>query len=383
VEGTFAGHRRAPERSCVEQVAQRYDESPAGDAPATITDLAGVARPRLAVAVREPVTVAELQAALRAAWAGQFRTDSGRGSTRARRPQAQAGIALPGRVVMVVGCHGGAGASTLALAVAQAALESGRSARLLDCASPRRSGLLTAVDAELGLDGSGWRRGRRARLPIERVCDALASATDVPAPPQQPPGGVEFTVVDAGWGAADVLTGDSWLAQEAGSAVVVLVARATIPALRQLEHGLATCPGDPFVAVLGPTRWARSVHATAGRLLDTAQAAGRVVRVPLDRHLSATGITCAPLPKAVVQAGRQIVTRVLVAGPYPLPAQNRPPGTSPTRAVVTPAVVTPAVVTPAVVTPAVVTPAVVTPAVASRAVASPDEMDRGHDHRTD
>jgi hypothetical protein len=219
----------------------------------------------------EPVTVAELQAALRAARAGQFRTGTGRGSTRARRPQAQAVTALPGQVVMVLGCHGGAGASTVALAVAQAALESGRSARLLDCASPQRSGLLTAVDAELGVDASGWRRGRRALLPIDRLCDGLASPAEVPAAPEQPPAGVEVTVLDGGWGAAELLAADSWLAREVETAAVVLVARATIPALRHLEQGLATCPGDPVVAVLGPTRWARSVRASAGRLLRAAR----------------------------------------------------------------------------------------------------------------
>jgi len=270
-----------------------------------------------------PVTVAELQSALRAVWAGEFRTQTGRATTRTRAPQRQPDTTLSGLVVMVVGCHGGAGASTLALAVAEAARESGRSARLLDCASAERSGLLTAVDAELGVDGSGWRHGRRARLPIDRVCDALASATDVPAPPDDALEHVDVTVVDTGWGASDVLTGDSWLAQVAESAAVVLAARATIPALRQLEQALGTCPGEPVVAVLGPTRRARSVHATAGRLLKAAMSAGRVVAVPSDRHLAAAGISCAPLPRAVVDAGRQVFARVLAADPDLPAAQNR------------------------------------------------------------
>jgi hypothetical protein len=269
-----------------------------------------------------PVTVAELQAALRAVWAGQFRTGVGRAATRTRPPHREPVGTLSGRVVMVVGCHGGAGASTVALAVAEAAGESGGPARLLDCASPERSGLTTAVDAELGVDGSGWRQGRRARLPIERVVDALASATDVPAPRDEPLGQVEVTVVDSGWGAPDLLTGDSWLAQVAESAAVVLVARATIPALRQLEQALATCPGNPVVAVRGPTRWGRSVRATAGPLLKAAENAGRVVRVPSDRHLSATGITSAQLPRAVREAGRQIFARGLAAVPDPPAAQN-------------------------------------------------------------
>jgi hypothetical protein len=276
-----------------------------------------------------PVTVAELQAALRAAWAGEFRTQ-GRAATRTRPPHREAGGALSGRVVLVVGCHGGAGASTLALAVAEAAHESGRSARLLDCASPERSGLTTAVDAELGVDGSGWRQGRRAGLPIDRVCDVLVSAADIPAPPAVSRAGVEVTVVDTAWGASDVLAGDCWLAQVSSSALVVLVARATIPALRHLEQALRTCPGDPVVALLGLRRRDRSVYATAGPLLKAAERAGRVVRVPSDRHLSVAGISGAPLPKAVMEGGRQIVARVLAADPETPTPQNRPGDFKPT-----------------------------------------------------
>jgi hypothetical protein len=269
-----------------------------------------------------PVTVTELQAALRAAWAGQFRAGSMQGPARMRTPGGQPGAVLSGRLVMVVGCHGGAGASTVALSVAQAAGESGQSVRLLDCASAERSGLLTAVDAELGVEPGGWRRGRRAQLPIYRVADVLVSAADVPAPSVERVGQVEVTVVDSGWGATGVLSGDSWLAEASSSAALVLVARATIPALRQLEQVLATCPPGPVVAVQGPLRWNRSVRATAGPLLLAARAAGRVVMVPVDRHLGAAGITCAPLPKAVLEAGRQIFARASAAYPQTPAAQD-------------------------------------------------------------
>jgi hypothetical protein len=120
------------------------------------------------------------------------------------------------------------------------------------------------------------------------------------------------------------LTGDSWLAQAAESAAIILVARATIPALRQLEQALATCPGDPVVVVVGPSRWARSAGVTAGRLLKAAMAAGQVVTVPNDRRLRVTGISSAPLPKTVAEAGRQIFARVLAADPAARTAQNRP-----------------------------------------------------------
>jgi hypothetical protein len=270
-----------------------------------------------------PVTVTELQAALRAAWAGQFRTGGMYWSTPAFPPQTGPCWALSGQVVMVVGCHGGAGASTVALAMALAALESGRSVRLLDCASAERSGLLTAVDAELGVD-SGWRRGRRARLPIDRVAETLASVADVPAPPGEPLGPVEVTVVDSGWGTTSVLSGGSWLAKVAESAAVVLVARATIPALRQLEQAMAMCCQDPVVAINRPTRLDRSVHATAGPLLLAAEATGRVVSVPSSRHLAACGITSAPLPKGVLEVGRQLFARAAAASPHTPAAQDHP-----------------------------------------------------------
>jgi hypothetical protein len=276
-----------------------------------------------------PVTVTELQAALRAAWAGEFAAGSMYWSTPAFSPQTGPCWALSGQVVMVVGCHGGAGASTVALAVAEAAGESGRSVRLLDCASAERSGLLTAVDAELGVE-PGWRRGRRARLPIDRVAGVLASAADVPAPPDEPLGPVEVTVVDSGWGTTGVLSGGSGLAQVAESAAVVLVARATVPGFRQLEQAMALCCQDPVVAVQGPTRQDRSVHATAGPLLLAAQAAGQVVSVPSNRRLASAGISSAPLPQGVLEAGRQLLARAADASPQAPATQDRPGPRQPT-----------------------------------------------------
>jgi hypothetical protein len=269
-----------------------------------------------------PVSVVELQGALRAAWAGQFRGGE-RASQPVRRGRPLPVPVLAGRVVMVVGCHGGGGASTVALCVAQAAVESGRSVRLLDCASAERSGLVAAVDAELGVVPGGWRRGRRARLRIDRVVGVVGSAAEVPVPVDEPSATGQVTVVDAGWGATGVLSGDSWLARAAVSAAVVLVGRATIPGFRRFEQVLAACPPDPVVAVLGRARWDRSVSVTAGPRLLGAQGAGRVVRVRLDRHLGACGITCAPLPAAVRGAGRQIFAALAAAGPQTASAQDR------------------------------------------------------------
>jgi len=262
-----------------------------------------------------PVSVAQLQGALRAAWASQLAAGGQSGQGRMRPLQPPTGTVPTGRVVMVMGCHGGAGASVVALAVAQAAGELGRRVRLLDCASAERSGLLTAVDAELGPGGNGWRRGRRASLLIDRVDGRLESAAHVPIPAEEPLKRAQVTVVDTGWGASGLLCGGSWLAQAAESAALVLVACATVPAFRQVEQVLASCRGLPVIAMRGPARWKRSVRATAGRQLLAAQACGRVVTVVYDRDLAALGITSAPLPKAMLEAGRQILARALACYP--------------------------------------------------------------------
>ena len=152
----------------------------------------------------------------------------------------------------------------------------------------------------------------------------LASAADVPVPPDEPLGAVEVTVVDSGWGVAGVLSGGSWLARVAESAAVVLVARATVPALRQLEQAMAMCCHNPVVAVQGPSRRDRSVQATAGPQLSAAQAAGQVVSVPSNRRLASAGISSAPLPQGVLKAGRQLFARALAASPQATGAQDRP-----------------------------------------------------------
>jgi hypothetical protein len=66
--------------------------------------------------------------------------------------------------VRVIAGHSGAGASTAALAIADAAAGGGRSVHLVEAAHPSRSGLVAATSAELGLDETGaWRRGTRGQ----------------------------------------------------------------------------------------------------------------------------------------------------------------------------------------------------------------------------
>ena len=58
--------------------------------------------------------------------------------------------------VVVVGAHGGSGATTMALAIATAG-----NGRVLELATARTGGLVAASTAEQGVTATGWRRGTR------------------------------------------------------------------------------------------------------------------------------------------------------------------------------------------------------------------------------
>lgn len=216
------------------------------------------------------------------------------------------------RTVLVLAAHAGAGASTVSMLIADAAASSGTPTRLIECADPVRSGVAAATDAELGVDPSGWRCGRRGRLEVDRPSTPIAGAYDVP--PARSSGqlgdGQPLTIVDAGWPAWDVLAADSWLCDLASTAQVVLACRASVPGVRQAEQLLAVLPGAPLIAAVGPTKWDGSVTATCGPRLRAANADGRVVAVPFDRALDVSGLTSAALTKALTAAGQSLASQL-------------------------------------------------------------------------
>jgi hypothetical protein len=296
-----------------------------------------------------PLSVAEMQAAIEALHRGDFaepqaaRIAAGNGHTQqpapesvpgARREQqagggrlAGGGCPLPGRVVLVLAGHPGAGASTGALLLGEAAAAGGAAARLIDCADPTRSGIAAASDAELGDDPSGWRRGRRGSLDIDRPVEAFAHLEDLPAPRpiDVPPGGLGVTIVDAGWPTRDVLTADSWLAGLVSTASVLVVCRATVPGVRHTEQALVGLPARAdLVAALGPARWPGVVRASCGPQMRALRAADQVLAVPLDRHLETAGLTASPLPRRLTAAGRNLTVRLLPD--LPPPARRRSAG---------------------------------------------------------
>jgi hypothetical protein len=214
--------------------------------------------------------------------------------------------------VLVVAAHSGAGASTVAVLLGDIAAAAGP-ARLIDCADPTRSGVAAATDAELGTDDTGWRQALRGSLHVDRLMAALAGVEDVDVPrPATQKAADAVTVVDAAWPAWALLQSAGWVTNLLHTARVVVVCRATVPAVRQLEQLLAALHDpEPAIAAVGLGKWPGSVMASCGPLVRAAQDARRVVPLPVDRALEATGLTSAPLPKQLVSAGRALAAHVL------------------------------------------------------------------------
>jgi hypothetical protein len=275
---------------------------------------------------RAAVSVDELKRAWTAVAAGQFRT--GTRATHGTQTQPAATHAGPRwepgegeRVLPVLGCAGSCGATTISLALASAAAPP---ARVVECASPAASGLAAASTAELGLHESGWTRGTRDQVLLERASDVLVSVEAVPIPstPDRP---VDLTVLDVWWAIGQVATTPAWLGEHVrGAALVVLVTTATVPGLRHLEGALDQLAGtSACAAVLGPRRkkWPRPVGYSAGPLTRALDQAGRLVAVPADRALSVAGLDATPLPAGVLAAAATLLAL--------LPAETTTKGTTP------------------------------------------------------
>jgi hypothetical protein len=215
-----------------------------------------------------------------------------------------------GPVVLVVAGHAGAGASTVALAVAEGLAEA-RQVQLVDYTEPVRSGLAVAPAIELGADGA-WRRGRRGRLDVVRLSRHPAGG-DLPPLPEIDDAG-RLAVVDAGWSLTCALL------DSPGSLVgtpIVVVTRVTVPAVRQTEQVLAAVDGEAVVAAVGPARWPRLVEVSCGPRLGELRSRGQVVPVPIDRRLQIAGLTGDRLPKPVAAAGRSLAALLAPAGETP------------------------------------------------------------------
>ena len=211
----------------------------------------------------------------------------------ARARTAVASVLGGGDVVTVLAAHGGAGASTLALALAES-LAATRPTRLVDVAEPVRSGLTCASTTELGPDGTGWLLGRRGDLQVDRRDPGSEPAGVVPPPRAPEPG--QVVVIDQG-------TQDlgSWEAAARSGGGLVVAALATAPSVQAALRLLEDHPDAVLVLVDGPHRTGRRLR-TPGQSV----APDRVVRVPYLRRLLASGLTADPLDRRLLAAGERV-----------------------------------------------------------------------------
>ena len=248
------------------------------------------------------VAVDELTSAYRAALNGEFRTGRRRYET---VDDATTWVRTPTeRVVVVVGCHGGAGASTVALGLAEAAGE----ARVVECCMAAASGLVAASAVELGAANDGWVRGSRGSVRIERQSDRLANPAGCPPPSA---GNLPFTIVDCGWDLDLLASAGGWLGDLVRSeSAVVVVARPTVPGLRRLEAAAGLLgQGRVIAVVVGlEKRWPRQVERALGPHGRALRAAGRLVCVPHDPGLAVNGLTPEPLPASIVAGCSALLT---------------------------------------------------------------------------
>lgn len=227
----------------------------------------------------------------------------GRGDTTPEgHPNSGDTAALAAGWVSIVAAHGGAGASTVALTIADAAASAGRAVHLIETAHPTRSALAATTTAELGIDATGaWRHGRRGQTRIDRRADDTEPQgwpTEV-----EPAAGQELVLLDLG-----LPTPENRTRIADSDTRVVLVCRPTVPGVRLAEQLLAQLRGQRVVvAAVGTGKWPGEVLSSTGPLLRELRAGNRVVSVPLDRHLQVSGPNSSPLPKPVAAAGRVLL----------------------------------------------------------------------------
>jgi len=229
--------------------------------------------------------------------------DPSRDEARPVAPTAGWAPASGERLVLVCGCGGSSGATTVALALATAA---GR-ARVVETCGASSSGLPYAAGIELGETTGGWLRGARDEVMVERRLDQIPSPDRLPSPA---PGGVPVTIVDSSWDVAAVLASDGWLGDLARSApAVVLVSRSTIPGLRRLEAAVELVGESRAVAVtVGARRWPRPVEQSAGAAVRRLAGRERVVHVPEMPTLALSGLTPDPLSPAIIRSAHALLT---------------------------------------------------------------------------
>lgn len=243
--------------------------------------------------------VSELVMAYQAAVNGDFRKP--RAATAPQPPQSAISWEPTEQVVLVLGCLPGAGASTVALAIASGLQHA---SRVVECCTVAASGLAAASSAELGVTVDGWVQGSRGEMvQIERRGDRVPNIEALPAPP---PSTRPVTILDSSWDIDVLLESRNWLGELARALpMVVVVTRPTIPGMRRLEAAIGLLGADRVAAVIcgADKRLPKPVEQAMGPRLRGWRAEGRLTHLPHDNTLRIHGVTPDPLPSATVAAG--------------------------------------------------------------------------------
>ncbi|MBT8226951.1 MAG: hypothetical protein HKP61_15905 [Dactylosporangium sp.] len=242
-----------------------------------------------------------------------------------------------GTIMPVLGAHPQAGASGVALALADMAVTAGLRVRLLDCADPGRSGLAGVCQIE-GRSVSGGEHRAAIRcatrnlpqgvLPVRRLVGTGAPmpVSLVPGPEAwaaTDPEPSDITVVDLGWDIWQLMQPSArigpltWCRLPLAPTWPVFVVRGTAASAALAEGilaryalgvrhlGLAALRG---LAVVGGESWPVQAQAVMGGLLRQASAMGEFV--PLDAEVIRSGWGTAPVPAAVLRAVAALLSRI-------------------------------------------------------------------------
>lgn len=189
-----------------------------------------------------------------------------------------------GSLTRVRGVQPGAGASTVAVALADVAADGDVGvATVVDLAFDDAFGASASIDARADLVLRGWSGGRRGRVRVVRPVDDVAAAEAIP-------GRVILDTQDWVWHV------DS----------DVLVTRATVPSVLRAEGALADRSADA-IAVVGASKWPAAARACFGPRLKAMDAQKRIVLFPAESELEINGLSAEPLPASTARAARRLL----------------------------------------------------------------------------
>ncbi len=211
------------------------------------------------------------------------------------------------RAVFVVSAHPWAGASEVALAMADLASRRLAGVVLVDAAERPSSGLIGVTEREFGQRQDGWSVGRRGDVELRRHVTADLQLLDHSVTRSR--GGA--IVVDAGPCVADRAAGPARFGDDDA---VVLVCRATIPGFRATEVALSRLGqldrSALVLAAVGVRRLSGVVRGSAGPLLHQLNDRGRLVCFPYVRRLEVEGLDDRPLPSVLLSSAADVWARL-------------------------------------------------------------------------